>query len=61
MRPPQQNPVTASLRWSPLLDLAAQAAVASRSDMTCASGTLLTTSAKICFQSLIFETSPWRA
>ncbi len=44
MRPPQQNPVTASLRWSPLLDFAAQAAVASRSDMTCASGTLFTTS-----------------
>ncbi len=51
----------ASFVASPELDLRAHATVASRSDITCASGTFETTSAKICFQSAIFDTSPWRA
>ncbi len=59
MRPPQQKPVTASLPASPPF-FAAQAAAASRSDMTCASGTLATIG-RIWSMSESFETSPWRA
>ena len=42
MRPPQQKPVMPSLAVSPLPLALAQATVASRSLMTCASGTLAT-------------------
>ena len=48
MRPPQQKPVTATRLASPLLALPAQATVASRSAITCASGTFETTCATIC-------------
>ena len=61
IRPPQQKPVMPSLATSPLPVPLAQATVASRSDITWASGTLETTLEMISGISLIFETSPCRA
>ena len=61
IRPPQQKPVMPSFAVSPLPVFLAQATVASRSDITCASGTLETTLEMISWMSVIFETSPWRA
>src|SRR5437773_12025134 len=61
IRPPQQNPVMPSLSTLPAPDALAQATVASRSSITCASVTLVTTADRISFTSDIFETSPWHA
>src|SRR6478609_7105215 len=62
IRPPQQKPVIPSRATSALPVDFAQATVASRSDITWASGTFETT-LKISWNSfgLNFETSPWRA
>ena len=46
---------------SPLPGFLAQATVASRSDITWASGTLVTTLEMISWKFSSFETSPWRA
>jgi len=59
IRPPQQKPVMASLPASPPL-LAAQLAAASRSAITCESGTFATTG-RISSMLAILDTSPWRA
>ena len=61
MRPPQQKPVMASLSVLPPPDFFAQATVASRSSITCLSGTFETTLLMISWMSVSFETSPWRA
>src|SRR5262249_1412011 len=61
IRPPQQNPVMPSLAVSALPVDFAQATAASRSDMTCSSGTLETTLLMISWMSVILDTSPCRA
>lgn len=60
MRPPQQKPVIAARDTSAAPDALANARVASRSLITCASGTFDTTLLRISLKSVIFETPPWR-
>ena len=61
MRPPQQKPVIASLSVFPMPDFLAQATVASRSSITCLSGTLATTLVMISWMFVMPATSPCRA
>ena len=60
MRPPQQNPVMPTEAASARPWDRHQPSVASRSLITCASGTWLTTSLMMRWMSAIPETSPWR-
>src|SRR5688572_9991584 len=60
IRPPQQKPVTPRREVSPPF-FSAHTSAASRSDITCVSGTFDTTVLMISWMFSIFDTSPCRA